>query len=45
MVDGNFVADVDIVAGNVVEGDNPDDERGLVVELQVCPTAPVSAHI
>ena len=45
MVDINFLADVDTVAGDVVEGDGPDDVSGLVVELQLRPTAPVSAHI
>ena len=45
MVDINFLADVDAVVGDVVEGDVPDDVSGLVVELQLRPTAPVSAHI
>ena len=45
MVDINFLADVDIVAGEVVEGDSPEDVSGLIVELQLRPTAPVSPHI
>ena len=45
MVGVNFLADVDAVVGDVVEGDVPDDVSGLVVNVQLRPTTPVSAHI